>query len=102
MPAMQELLVNGFMAGAAVCRCHRSVDHEPVVIHPFLALRDLVAIQAIEPFLRVGAHLKFVHDRVLSVQMALRALAAGSHERSARLLHHHPRPPRVDEIRGQN
>ena len=102
MPAMQKLLVNGFMASTAISRCNRLGNNKSIVIRSFLALRDLVAIQAIKPLLRVSAHLKFVHNRILGIQMALRALAAGSHERRARLLHHYPWSPRADQIRRQN
>ena len=102
MPAMQKLLVNGFVASTAVCRCNGRRDYESIMIRPFLALRHLVAIQAIKPLLRVSAHLEFVHYRVLSIQMALRALAAGTHKRGARLLYHYARSPGVDKISGEN
>jgi len=102
VPAMQKLLINGFVASTAVCRCNGRRDYESIMIRPFLALRHLVAIQAIKPLLRVRAHLEFVHYRVLSIQMALRTLAARPHKRRARLLYDHPWPARIDEVGRKN
>ena len=61
-----------------------------------------MTIQAVKTLFRVRAHFKFVDDRVLGVQMALRALATGAHKCWARLLDHHAGPPRIDQVGREN
>ena len=92
MAAVKELLVNRFVTSAAIRRSHLEVNHEPVVIGSPLSRRDLMAVQTIDAFASMSAHLEFVDDGVMRVEMALRALAAGSDESGARLFDDHPRP----------
>ncbi len=60
--AAQELLVDAFVAGAAVAGGQVGADHEAVVIDLLLVRPRLVAVQAIHALLGMGRHLVFVHD----------------------------------------
>ena len=102
MAAMKELLINGFVTGAAICGCDSQVDHESMVVGSFLSLRDLMTVEAIDVLLRVGAHLKLVNDGELGVQVALGAFATGAHECGARLFDDDARPARVNQVRRQD
>jgi hypothetical protein len=73
-----------------------------MVVGSPLSLRDLMTIQAIDVLLCMAAHLKFVNDRELAVQVALRALAAGPDEGGAGLFNNDARPARVNQIRRQD
>ena len=102
MAAAEELLVNGFVADPAVCRCHGRVDDKSVVVRCRLTVCNLVAIEAIQTLFRVGAQLEFVDYRKLRVPMALGALAARPHKRRARLLYDRAWPARIDEVGRKN
>jgi hypothetical protein len=99
--AAQELLIDILMARAAIRRRHRHVDDKSVVVPLLLSFSHLVAIQAVQAFLRMSAHLELVHHGILRVEMAFGAFPAGTNERRARLLDNRSRPARVDEI-GRN
>lgn len=102
MAAVKELLINGFVTGAAICGCDSQVDHESMVVGSFLSLSDLMTIQAVNILLRMSAHLELVNDRELGVQVALGAFAAGSDECGAWLFNDDAWPTRIYEIRRQN
>ena len=53
MPAAQKLLIDSLMAGAAVPGCELDRDDKPMIILFFLARGGLMAIQAVDPLLRV-------------------------------------------------
>src|SRR5262249_3054578 len=75
MPAVQELLIDVFVAAAAVARGEGANDGKSVVRLPFLSIRRLVAIQTIDPFLRVFANFVFVNNRILRARVAISALS---------------------------
>ena len=62
----------------------------------------LVAIEAVDALLRVGAHLVLVDDGVLQAGMALGALARGANEVGGGLVGFGWRALAVDEERGQD
>ena len=101
VPAMKKLLVNRFVTIPAIRRGYAGVDHEPVVVRSLLPLRNLVAIQAIDILPGMAAHFEFVHYRILRVQMAFGAFAAGPHKSRTRLLYDHSRPARIHKVSGQ-
>src|SRR5579872_204686 len=78
VPAAQELLVNAFVATAAVSRRQLRHDRETVMFLALLVRRGLMAIEATYPFPRMHAHFVFVDDRVLLRVMASGALAGGA------------------------
>jgi len=73
--AAKKLLIDTFVAGAAVAGGQVGADHKPVVIHLLLARAGLVTVQAIHTLLCMDRHFVFVNDRVLKPSMALGALA---------------------------
>ena len=95
MAAMQKLLINLFVATAAVSRgeANRRND-ESVMIFFLLPGRGLVAVQAVDALLRVAAHFVFMHHGILRPLVAFGAFSRGSHQIGARLpgLHAGPRP----------
>ena len=84
--AAQELLVDAFMAGAAIARGQVSADHKAVVIDLLLARGRLVAVQAVDALFCVGGHFVFVHHGILEARMALRAFARCPDEIGCRLI----------------
>jgi hypothetical protein len=52
--AAQKLLIDAFMAGAAVARGEMGADHKAVMVNLLLIRSGLVAVQAIHAFLRMG------------------------------------------------
>lgn len=71
------------MAGSAIPGSDAGINDESVMVGPALAFGHLVAIEAVEPALGMRAHLELVHNRILRIQMALRAFPARPHERRA-------------------
>ena len=86
MPAVEKLLVDVFMAGAAVAGGELGGNGKAVVVFFLLIGGGLVAIEAVHTFLGVGANLVFVDDGVLSARVAFGALAGGAHEICAGLV----------------
>ena len=95
--AAQELLVDAFVAGAAVARREMGADHEAVVIDLLLIRSRLVAVQAIHALFRMGGHLVFMHHGILKSCMALRALARCPDEVGSGLLSFDLGPGAIDE-----
>src|SRR5215470_5065895 len=60
--AVQELLIDVFMAAPAIAGSKGADDGKPVVSLAFLSIRRLVAVQAIDALLRMFAHFVFVDD----------------------------------------
>jgi hypothetical protein len=60
--AVQELLVDIFVAATAVAGGEFGRDHETVMVFLFLSGGRLVAIEAVHAFAGVSAHLIFVDD----------------------------------------
>jgi hypothetical protein len=81
----KELLIDPFMTGATVASRQVSTDNESVVIDFLLTRGRLMAIQAIDAFLRMSGHLIFVNDRVLETRMALSALPGSANKVGCRL-----------------
>ena len=67
MTAVKKLLVHGFVAGPAIGGCGAGINDKTVVVFALLTRDDLVAIEAIYAFARVGAHLELVNNRVLKI-----------------------------------
>jgi hypothetical protein len=80
MSATEEFLIDAFVAGAAVAGGQMSGDRKSVVIYFLLIRTGLVAVKAIYALLRVGAHLVFMHHRVLEARVALRAFTRRTNE----------------------
>jgi hypothetical protein len=85
VPAAQELLIDAFVAGAAITGSKVSTDDKSVVIDLLLIGTGLVAVEAINALLRVGRHLVFMDDRVLKPCMALSALSRRPYKVGRRL-----------------
>ena len=102
MAAVKKLLVDRLVTNPAVCRRYTIVNNKSVMIRSFLALCDLVTIQAIKPFFRVSTHLKLMDHGVLGIQMAFRAFATGPDKGGTRLFNDRSRPSRIDEVSRQN
>jgi hypothetical protein len=100
--AVQELLVYGFVTNPAIGGCRTGIDDKTVVVFALLTCDGLVAIEAVYTLACVSAHLEFMDNGVLSIQMALRAFAGGFHKRGVRLLELGARPARMKEIRRNN
>ena len=83
---MQKLLVNGLMAGAAIAGRQLGRNDEAVVVLFFLIGGRLMALQAIDVFPGVRAHLVFVDDGVLCTRVAFGAFARSTHQRRVGLL----------------
>ena len=75
--AAQKLLIDAFVARAAVAGGQIGADHEAVVVLLLLAIRRLVAVQAVDALPGVDAHLVFVDDGVLQAGVTLGAFARG-------------------------
>ncbi len=78
--AVQELLVDALVATAAVAGGELGADDKAVMVLLLLAFGGLVAVQAVDAFFGVGAHLVLMHHRVLEAGVALGALAAGANK----------------------
>lgn len=79
MAASQELLIDSLVAAAAIAGGKLGRDDESVMILLFLAGRRLMALETVDPFSRVRAHLVLVDDRVLGTGVAFGALTGGTH-----------------------
>src|SRR6185437_6510189 len=95
MTAAQELLVDGFVTGAAICRAYLGVDDKSVVIGAGLARRHLMAIEAGDTLFGMFTQLVLVNDGILKIAMAFGALAARAHQRRIWLFDLHPGPARI-------
>jgi len=80
MATVQKLLIDVFVAAAAVPRGQLGGDHEAVMILFALAGSGLMAVEAVHTFLGVQAHLVFVNHRILSPGVAFSAFSGGPHE----------------------
>src|SRR6185369_1762521 len=78
--AAQKLLINVFMAAAAVAGRKAANDGESVVFFTLLSFPRLMAIEAIDAFLRVLAHFVFMNNRILRARMALGAFSRSAYE----------------------
>ena len=85
MPAVEELLINGFMTAAAVSRRKLCRNHKPVMVLFVLAGRRLMAIQAGHAFAGMLAQLIFMYDGILGAGMTFRTLAGGADKLSTGL-----------------
>src|SRR5215471_7056566 len=78
--AAEELLINIFMAASAIS-CRQVGDNgESIVFFALLIIRRLVAVEAINPLLRMLAHFVFVNNRVLRARVAFGTLSRSAHE----------------------
>src|SRR6266480_3845547 len=103
MPAAQKLLVDLLVAAAAIARRQSRIgNQESVMIFPVLPRRRLVALQAVDAFLCVLAHLIFMNHRILQPRVTLRTLSRGPHKGSTRLFGFYSRPCTIDEKRSQD
>src|SRR5262249_52614921 len=73
------------MTAPAVRRGQALGNGEAVMLVPFLVAGGLVTLEATDVFLRMHAHLVFVHDAVLEPVMTLGALARRADQRGIRL-----------------
>jgi hypothetical protein len=86
MPAVQELLVNLFVATPAIPRGQADRrNRESMMIFLLLTRCCLVTIQTVHAFLCMLAHFVFVNDRVLGSRVTLGALTRRSHQFASRL-----------------
>jgi len=83
--AVEELLIDRFMAAAAVSRREFRRNHKPVMVLFVLPGCRLMAIKTSYAFVGVLAQLIFVNYRILGTGMAFSALAGGPNKLSARL-----------------
>lgn len=95
--AAEELLIDALVTAAAVSRREVLADDEAMVIDRLLAFGWLMAIEAVHAVLGMGAHLIFMHDRILKAGMTLGAFSAGSDEVRGRLLGFYARPGPINE-----
>ena len=102
MATVQKLLIDVFVAAAAVPRGQLGGDHEAVMILFALAGSGLMAVEAVHTFLGVQAHLVFVNHGVLQARVALGAFSRGTHEVSAGLIGFGPGPGAIDQKCSQN
>src|SRR5262249_45989713 len=97
MAAAQILLVLVLVAGAAVGSRQRLAGDEARGVVLALFLGRLMALETGDALLGVGAHLVFVHDRVLLLGVTFGTLARRLDETRAGLPRLDGRPPRIDE-----
>jgi hypothetical protein len=83
---MEELLVNAFVAGAAISGGELGRDGEAVMVLFFLVGGGLVAVEAVDALGCVPAHFVFVDDGVLRAGVTFGAFAGSTDESGARLL----------------
>src|SRR5215813_7927201 len=76
----QKLLIN-ILVTAPTVACGQTADNgESVVVFAFLSICRLMAIEAIDSFLRVLAHFVFMDDRILRTRVAIGTLSRSTHE----------------------
>jgi hypothetical protein len=102
MATVQKLLIDVFVAAAAVPRGQLGGDHEAVMILFALAGSGLMAVEAVHTFLGVQAHLVFVNHRILSPGVAFSAFSGGPHEIRRGLVGLDLRPRAIEQERCQN
>jgi len=102
MPAVQELLVDPFVATPAISGRQFGGDHEAMMVFPFLPCCGLVAVKAVHALPGMSAHLVFMNDRVLRACMTFRALTGGANQVRTRLVCFNFRPGTIDEEGSQN
>ena len=100
--AAEEFLIDAFVAGAAIAGGQVSTDNESMVIDLLLAGAGLVAVEAIDVFLRVGGHFVFMHNRILQARVALSALSRCPNKVSRRLRSLDTGALSIDQKRGQD
>jgi hypothetical protein len=100
--AAEELLIDAFVAGAAVSGGQMGTDYESMVIDLLLAGARLMAVKAIDPFFRVGRHLVFVNNRVLKPRMTFRAFSRCPNEVGSGLGRFNARTLSIDKKCRQN
>lgn len=101
MAAAKELLINIFVAAAAIPCSQFRRDHETVMIFLLLSGRGLVTVETVHALPCMGAHFVFVHDRVLGTGMAFGALSGSAHEGGTGLISLNSRPRTVDQECGK-
>src|SRR5262249_39585928 len=102
MAAAQELLVDAFVAIAAIAGRQAGGDDEAVMLLLLLVLGGGVAIEAIDALARVRAHFILMNYRVLLPEMTLGAFPRGSNEGLVGLLGFHWRTFAVNQKRGNH
>ena len=102
MATAQELLIDRFVAAAAIARGQFGCDHKSVMIFLLLARRGLVALKAIDPFAGMRAHLVLVNDRILSTGVAFRAFPCRAHQIGGRLIGFDLGTSSVNQKRGED
>ncbi len=102
MAAVQKLLIDGFVATAAISRRKLRGDHKAVVILLFLPFGRLMAIQAVHAFGGVLAQLVFVNHGILRPHVAFGAFSGGAHEFRAGLIGFRFGPGTVQQKRGHD
>src|SRR5579862_468389 len=101
MPAVQELLINVFVATSTISCSQLCGDHESMMVFFILACSRLMAIKTIHTLPGVHTHFVFMHDRILSPRMAFGALASSTHQVCAGLFGFGFWPGTIDQERGQ-
>ena len=86
MAAPQVFLVDRLVTAPAIPGCQLRRNDEAVMVFLRLAVRWLMAVQAVDALLRVTAQLVLVDDRVLLLAVALGTLAGRPHECGRRLI----------------
>src|SRR5579859_1591452 len=102
MAAAEELLVDAFVAAAAISRGELGGDDEAVVVFLVLSGRGLVALKAVDAFAGVRAHLVFVHDGVLGALVALGAFSGGADQSGRGLFGFHLGTGAIEEKRSKD
>ncbi len=102
VPAAQELLVDAFVAGAAIARSQVRADDKAVVIDLLLSGTRLMAVKTVDAFLCMCGHLVLMDHGVLEPRMTLGALAGGTNKIRGWLGGFDARPLPIDEKSGQN
>lgn len=100
--AAEKFLVDAFVAGTAVAGRKVRGDHESVMINFLLIGARLVAVEAIDAFLRVGGHFVFVHDGVLKARVTFSALSRSANKICSRLLGFDRGSRTIDEKASKN
>jgi hypothetical protein len=80
MAAAEKLLIDRFVAAAAIASSEQGRDRKPVMVFPLLPFHRLMTIKAVDALLRVSTDLILVHDRVLLLRVAFGALPSRAHE----------------------
>ena len=82
MAAPQELLVDFFMATAAIACGQFRRKNKPVMFLGLLICRRPMAIETRKTSAGMGTQFKFVHNGVMQLRMAFRAFTRGAREGS--------------------